>query len=710
MSGHALKYAHPKLIRDGSLVLDAARFDKEALKYAPEHLRGVKHFKKAARAVLNAHKLHEAAGPHAGSTVLGSASRHSGGVDAGGESVTESTVLGGPSGPGGGGLDTSAAAAPAVATGCWTEHEAEDYPGHFYYFNEETQEVQWERPAGFGAVLPVEPLTVEGSAADPGADVFADTSLTTEEAVAESAGEAAVVVGAPVGASWQVGLKVTPKVTDRSSGAEVASAEAAMRPPLTPRSLTPEPAPAPGVSQGSGAVGADAVPLSLLTPAKPRTPAEASFPSDDGVAPPADGGANQAAPAAPGASAPTGRQETATPVIEPPGRGEAMSLAGAAAEAAAGAAPLEPSPSSASSPSPKAGLLALRLFARKQRPATATPGTSPSEEAAEQPGASAAPPTSAQASPQTSPPASAPTSARESLTLGVPVGGTSHGGRSAVAAACAAISALPAAVAGSGGAMGTTSTTAKAASAAAGARSSPAAFSVLRFTAKLHAAVEVSRHTPLRDMAPGRRADLAFVLPALGRSGMALKHVSPELRADRTVVLAAVAQEGQALRFAAPRLRRSRSFVLACVAQSASALEHAHPRLRADAAFAELALAAQPLCLAFAPSSVRASKALVLAVVAQRGEALYHASEALRGDKEVVLAAVAQCGEALEHASDELKTDREVVLAACRQDGCALRFTAPDDPLREDPEVKTRRFPPCARASIQQSAFLGNLV
>jgi len=76
-----------------------------------------------------------------------------------GSSWPRSSEPAGPSGGGGGGGGGKPllrmASLPAVSTvpapaSCdeWVEIESDDYPGHFYYQSEATQEVTWDRPAG----------------------------------------------------------------------------------------------------------------------------------------------------------------------------------------------------------------------------------------------------------------------------------------------------------------------------------------------------------------------------------------------------------------------------------------------------------------------------------------------------------------------------------------------------------------------------------
>lgn len=91
------------------------------------------------------------------------------------------------------------------------------------------------------------------------------------------------------------------------------------------------------------------------------------------------------------------------------------------------------------------------------------------------------------------------------------------------------------------------------------------------------------------------RAHRGFMLAAVERNGLALRHASAEVQADRDVVLAAVKNNGCAIVYAAAELRRDRDFVLAAVERNGRALLYAPAEFRYDQDFVRAARHIPPM-------------------------------------------------------------------------------------------------------------------
>jgi len=172
------------------------------------------------------------------------------------------------------------------------------------------------------------------------------------------------------------------------------------------------------------------------------------------------------------------------------------------------------------------------------------------------------------------------------------------------------------------------------------------------------------------------RANKKVVLAAVSRNGRQLANVLTAHKSNKEIVLAAVTNDGTALKYASAALQADKEVVFAA---SSTGLQHASKKLKADKKTVLAAVTRNGQALKFASATLQADKHVVLTAVAQNGNALEFASDVLKADKEVVLAAVNQNGNALEHASLECANDKDIVLKALvSSDGAAVAFAGPD--------------------------------
>ena len=190
--------------------------------------------------------------------------------------------------------------------------------------------------------------------------------------------------------------------------------------------------------------------------------------------------------------------------------------------------------------------------------------------------------------------------------------------------------------------------------------------------------------------------DKVFMMKAVVKYGVVLKHACAELKADRELVLAAVRQNGMALQYAFLELQSDREVVLAAVRKNGESLEYASRELRSDLEVVLAAVRQYGAALQYASRELQSDREVVLAAVRKNGGALQYASRELRSDLEVVLAAVRQYGAAFQYASRELRADRAVVLAAVRQYGAAFQYASRE--LRADRAVVLAAIGQDARA------------
>merc|ERR1719352_1688821 len=100
-------------------------------------------------------------------------------------------------------------------------------------------------------------------------------------------------------------------------------------------------------------------------------------------------------------------------------------------------------------------------------------------------------------------------------------------------------------------------------------------------------------------------ADRRFILTSfqVNHSGRNLQYAHPDLQMDQEVVLAGLKHDpatGEALKFASDDLRQSRAFVLGAVGWSGISLRYAVPELRSDAEVVRTALVQNAEALRYA--------------------------------------------------------------------------------------------------------------